>query len=356
MKPSFNRDIVYIFNLSSDLNSPVLAASLEWVKAFARQAKFVNVFSTHLGEVPTIPNVKFKEIGGGTLLLRVTGVFRLIKVLFYIVRNSKKALVFHHMSPRTAVLLGPFLRLFKIPQGLWYSHSVASFELQVARHFVNNLFTSSESAIPIKSRKTKYIGHGISTELFKNTNQSNRNRMSITSVGRITSIKNLEIIVNEISNLESDIQKAINVEFVGGIQDINYKNTLEQTAKSSDVKLRFCDSIPYNKLSEYYNCKSIYFTGTPKSIDKATLEAAFCGCFIVSNNPDALRLTGMQNLYGDIGENEMPSIKDQLRQIANLDFEAESKIRKLISESAILQNDVNRTVKQILMQMKNNNE
>ena len=130
---------------------------------------------------------------------------------------------------------------------------------------------------------------------------------------------------------------------------------LEQIAKGLNVKLTFCDSIPYDKLSEYYNCKSIYFTGTPKSIDKATLEAAFCGCFIVSNNPDALRLTGMQNLYGDIGENKMPSIKDQLRQIANLDLEAERKIRKLISESAILQNDVNTTVKQILMQMKNDN-
>jgi glycosyltransferase involved in cell wall biosynthesis len=355
MKPRLNRDTVYVFNLSSDLNSPVLAASLEWVKAFARQAKLVHVFSTHLGEVPTIPNVKFIEIGGGTFPRRVTAIFRLMAVLFYIVRNSKKAIVFHHMSPRTAVLLGPFLRLFKVPQGLWYSHSVASFELQVARHFVNVLFTSSESAIPIRSQKTKYTGHGISTELFKNTNQSNRDRLSITSVGRITRIKNLEIILNEISGLENDIQKAVNVEFVGGIQDANYKNMLEQIAKGLNVKLRFCDPIPYDKLSEYYNCKSIYFTGTPKSIDKATLEAAFCGCFIVSKNPDALRLTGMQNLYGDIGENKVPSIEDQLRQIMNLDFEAERKIRKLISESAILQNDVNTTVKQILMQMKNDN-
>jgi glycosyltransferase involved in cell wall biosynthesis len=356
MKPRVNRDLVYIFNLSSDLNSPVLAASLEWVKAFARQAKFVNVYSTHLGEVPTIDNVKFNEIGGGTLLRRVIGILRLITALLSIVRNSKKAIIFHHMSPRTGVLLGPFLRLMKIPQGLWYSHSVASFELQIARHFVNSLFTSSESAIPIKSQKTKYVGHGISTELFQNTNQPDRNKMSITSVGRITSIKNLKLILDELSGLENHIQKQINVEFVGGVQDIEYKKMLEQIAKGYNLKLQFCDFILYSNLSNYYNHKSIYFTGTPKSIDKATLEAAFCGCFIVSENPDALRLTGMENLYGDIEGNRIPSIKDQIRQINKLDFATEGRMRKLISESAILQNDVNTTVKRILQHMENNHE
>ncbi len=352
MSTKANRDCVYVFNLSSDVNSPVLAANLEWVKAFARISKSVNVFSTHLGEIPEIENVKFFEIGGGAWSRRVIGILRLANALTSIIRNSRSAVVFHHMSPRTAVLLGPFLRFMRVPQGLWYSHSVASIELKVARHFVNYIFTSSKSAIPIVSKKLVLVGHGISTKLFKFDPDSQRKKMSISSVGRISKIKNLNSILLEISRLRSETKQNISLEFVGSVQDPNYKKELELMGSSLNLNIRFCPPLQYDALSKYYNSQSIYFTGTPKSTDKATLEAAFCGCFVVSDNADALKLTGMQLLYGSIEENELPSIPEQLERIFGLDAKSENTLRQLISDEAIRQNDVNKTVAQILNYLK----
>ena len=125
---------------------------------------------------------------------------------------------------------------------------------------------------------------------------------------------------------------------------------------SLNLNIRFCPPLQYDALSKYYNSQSIYFTGTPKSTDKATLEAAFCGCFVVSNNADALKLTGMQFLYGNIEENELPSIPDQLERIFGLDAKSENTLRQLISDEAIRQNDVNKTVAQILNYLKGKNE
>jgi glycosyltransferase involved in cell wall biosynthesis len=176
--------------------------------------------------------------------------------------------------------------------------------------------------------------------------------MSITSVGRITKIKNLDSILLEISRLRSATKQNISLEFVGNVQDPTYKKELELMASSLNLNLRFHPPLQYDTLSKYYNSQSIYFTGTPKSTDKATLEAAFCGCFVFSNNADALKLTGMQFLYGNIEENELPSIPDQLERIFGLDAKSETTLRQLISDEAIRQNDVNKTVAQILNYLK----
>lgn len=356
MPTKANRDYVFVFNLSSDTNSTVLASNLEWVKSFAHNSKEVNVFSTHLGEVPVIENVKFFEIGGGTWTRRIVGMFRLLKALTSIIRNSRSSVVFHHMSPRTAVLLGPPLRIMRVPQGLWYSHSVASIELKVAKYFVNYIFTSSKSAIPIVSKKLVFVGHGISTELFRLDPNSRRKNMSITSVGRITEIKNLDVILFEISHLRKAIKQEVTLEFLGSVQDTDYKKKLELIASSLNIKIIFRSPLQYHALSKYYNSQAIYFTGTPKSIDKATLEAAFCGCFVVSDNADALKLTGMQLLYGNVEEDGLPSIPEQLERIFGLDAKSETILRQLISDEAIRQNDVTKTVIQILKYLKDKYE
>ena len=354
MTPKLERPCIYIFNLTSDLNSPVLAASIEWVKAFSRQSNCVQVFSTHLGEVPSLKNVKFYEIGGGSPLRRLLGLIRLIKIQKSIIQNRRNALVFHHMSPRTAVILGPMLRLAHVPQGLWYSHSVASPAIKIAKYFVDYLFTSSESSMPIKSGKIKYVGHGISTELFEMNRTTPINRMSICSVGRITPIKRLEKVIEAASSLEDSIKEEIDIDFVGIAQNEFYKTTLENLAMECKLQISFLPAIEYEKLSGYYNSQSIYFSGTPMSVDKATLEAAFCGCFIVSENIDALKLTGMDLLYGDKSKTRIPSIADQLRVIYSLEGKAINDARNLISHSAKSMNDVDKTVSKILQSLRSN--
>jgi hypothetical protein len=60
----------------------------------------------------------------------------------------------------------------------------------------------------------------------------------------------------------------------------------------------------------------------------------------------------MQLLYGSIEENELPSIPEQLERIFGLDAKSENTLRQLISDEAIRQNDVNKTVAQILNYLK----
>ena len=68
-----------IYNLETDLDSQVLAAAHDWVEAFAAQVDKVFVYSTHVGQTNLPANVVVKELGGGSFLKRLVGLFRLYK-------------------------------------------------------------------------------------------------------------------------------------------------------------------------------------------------------------------------------------------------------------------------------------
>ena len=112
-----------IYNLETDLDSQVLAAAHDWVEAFAAQVDKVFVYSTHVGRTNLPANVVVKELGGGSFLKRLVGLFRLYKSFAIALKHQSSVCMFHHMSPRTLLFVGPLYKIAGIKQGLWYSHS-----------------------------------------------------------------------------------------------------------------------------------------------------------------------------------------------------------------------------------------
>ena len=72
---------LYIFNLATDLDDPLLAFTHDWINASLSEAKNVQVVSTHVGRIDLPPEVHVREIGGGDLRKRVVGIIRLFRIL-----------------------------------------------------------------------------------------------------------------------------------------------------------------------------------------------------------------------------------------------------------------------------------
>jgi glycosyltransferase involved in cell wall biosynthesis len=334
---------VVIYNLETDKNSLVLGSGIFWLQAFSEEFEDVQVYSIHVGEYDLPRNVSVIEIGGGSLPKRILGFARLIVSVARTVPNRKSTVIFHHMSSRTAGSIGVFYHLLGIPQGLWYSHSHADFYLKISEKFINYFFTPTRDSFPLKSNRIVHTGHGIPTTRFKIN--SNLPRFGVVSIGRIARIKNIEAGIEAIS--ESNLEKKTLHLYGQGIPGDNYSEELINFATNKGVEIEFHGALSYHLVPRELQKYSVIFSGTPKSTDKALLEGAASGCFPLTTNQDADKLTGMLDVWKDLGVNPSENLGYKLSTLCDLPQNVESHLRMAISEATSFSCDVKITVKKI---------
>jgi glycosyltransferase involved in cell wall biosynthesis len=339
-----------IYNLETDLDSQVLAAAHDWVEAFAAQVDQVFVYSTHVGRNNLPANVVVKEIGGGSFLKRLVGLFRLYKSFAISLRHRRNVCVFHHMSPRTLLILGPLYKIVRIKQGLWYSHSKKSPSLKYSQGFANRIFTSTPSAIPIANGRVRYVGHGVkSKSLLGVLDSSKIKREGILALGRIVPIKDIELAISAISQSK---YRNMKLTCIGPHQkDSPYVESLRNHANANQVILSIEQAVPYSKVPQVLAGFEYIFTGTPRSVDKVVIEGAMSGCFVLSREKDILKMTGMLEVWRDLGYSDFPQLSEQLNILCSLDVAIDQTLRTKLSAEAVLLNEINSTIKKILSEI-----
>ena len=339
---------LYIFNLSTDDEDPLLAFNQEWVRSFHAFCDKVTVISTHVGIHSLPSDIEVVEIGGGSLSKRVRGFSRLFRVGWRIVGNRKNAIVFHHMSPRTALILGPFLKFSKVKQGLWYSHSNASIELQVASYFVNRLFSSSPHSLPIISEKARFVGHGINISRFSNIDVGSR-KEAVLSLGRVDRIKHNEALINAVA--KSNRKEKV-IDLVGPSKTSSaYLGELVALGDKNGVVVNYLGKVEHNLIPGLLNQYSICFTGNPNTIDKSVIEGALSGCFTIAEQEFVLDQTGMSEV---LRRCNLVFSSDLSQQIAQVDqLLKRDDLRELLARTCAQMNDVSETTLKILNELIN---
>lgn len=299
-----------IFNLEMNLDSTVMAAAHDWVESFAKKYDVVKVYSTHVGRVVLPANVTVTEIGGGTVWARILAFSRLMRVVTSNFGSRRELVVFHHMSTYTAVILGPVFRLLGVKQGLWYSHSVKSFSLSFAASLVDFVFSSSPEALPLESSKSIFIGHGISLTRFKSSELENNNRSGIVSLGRYAPIKRYESFL-ELAGYFSSIK----FEIYGPTGSTEYRKFLTDKFESKYPNVTIGNALDYSEIPNLLNRYEYFYSGTPKSVDKAAVEAALSGCFVLSTNSPTIEITGMSEVWNLLGISCPTEISKQIMEL-----------------------------------------
>ena len=335
---------IIIYNLITDEDDSITAFAVDWLKAFADISNELIVFSTHVGRYRLPSNVKVYELGGGSPKKRLVGLFRLLRSAFSVFNIKGKKIVFHHMSERTACVVGPIYRILGIKQGLWYSHNRKSRVLILATKFVNCVFTPTANSFPIKSPKTRAVGHGISMSKFQEHREPAQDRNGILSLGRISKVKRLEEIIDALSRVS---KPRPSLTFVGPVMEENdYVDALCARARASEVDLTIKGGMPYIEVPKIIGGFSMAFSGSPNTVDKSVLEAAATGCFVLSENKFVLELTGMKKVWDVIGVEVPLKIENQIELLKP--FESDSGLRKQIARACQENNDVNNVAMKIV--------
>lgn len=345
-KENFKRT-VFVFTPRIDADNPLFGHSIEWVKELGKQAKIVNVYAVHLGTLPPfeIQNIRFREIGGGNLKNRIKAIGNLVKTCIQIIlTEADNKLVMYHMIKEPAVILGPFFKIFGIRQILWYSHSKSTLPLRIALRWVNQVYSPTSVSFPFKSNKILVTGHGISPSKFLISDSAGQRVHSVLSVGRISRIKNFEKIIEAISGT------SLTLEIVGPIFDTTYRDELIERAQEEGVALQIRGEISYELMPSVFNKVEIYFMGSPMTLDKAAVQAAMCGCFVVSEEREALESVGMANFWRNLGFSEIPSLTEQIGEILKLSRKKLETYREDVSAYSKEHNSLDALIRLILDQ------
>ncbi len=339
-----------IYNLETNLDSNVLAAAHDWVESFAKNVDQVVVYSTHVGRIDLPPNVIVREIGGGSPARKVIAVLRLLKSVAIEFPNRNTLTVFHHMSTRSLLIVGLFYKLMGVRQGPWYSHSKKSFTLSASHILSDRIFTSTPSAIPIWNSRVKFVGHGLKSERFlRNDSGTFQKREGIVAIGRVVPVKRIELLVEAVSRSKL---ANLGITCIGPHEaDGNYPNKILELARTKGINVSLRNAIPYKEIPNTLRGFDLIFTGTPKSVDKAVIEGAMCGCFVISSEEQAIKLTGMDQVFKSLGFESMPTIENQLIAISGLPSEEKEYLRSILSSKAAELNNLDQTTQKILIEL-----
>lgn len=343
---------LFLFTISVGESIPALSHTEAWISEFSLHFSEVNVYATHVSiDISKLPkNVSIVKLGGGNLLYRLCAVTKLFRLLPRLIIERKKAVTFFHMSTNALVIVGPFLKIMNIPIALWYSHKVAPKSLKVALPLADIVFSPTSKTFPLTTQKIHPTGHGLALKtLTKPTSKTNhRRKNSIVVLGRVAAVKRIE---NIIYAIKMSREPNLEVECIGPTNDVDYLCFLQELSKELGIRLQIRGPMQRDKLLDLMWSRSMIYSGTEGSVDKAPLEAAASGCFVVTMNSDLEELSGMKNFWEKTFVNQVHNLS--LESKLNLIYNAQKNdnLRLDLIHDSRMRNDLGVLIDRISTQM-----
>lgn len=288
----------------------VLGFFHNWIAEFAERCQKVTVICLEEGNLSLPPNVTVLSLGKEAGKSKVKYLFNFFK---YIIKERKNYnSVFVHMNFEYVLLGAIFWKLFSKKIGLWYAHGKTSFGLWLAAVLSDVIFTSTKSGFRINNSKVRIVGQGIDTNKFvPDDKQKDPDKFRIISIGRISPIKNYEIIIKALSGL-GDIISDMEVTIIGGSEtkdQQDYLSRLLELVKDSKLEgvVRFAGPMPNDKIVGFLQKADLFTNGSyTGSLDKVMPEAMACGLPVLSCN-DSFKETvdNWEDFFFEFDDSEM---------------------------------------------------
>jgi glycosyltransferase involved in cell wall biosynthesis len=330
-----------------DINDDLLGFFHRWIEEFAKHFEKVVVVCLQKGEYNLPQNVKVLSLGKEQGRSRLKYLFNFYKYIFQERKNYD--LVFVHMNQEYVILGGLFWKILNKKIFMWRNHPRGNFLTNIAVFLSDRVFCTSKYSYTAKFKKTEIMPAGIDTETFKRYENIQRIPNSILYLGRISPIKNVDILIEAVKLLDKEgIDFVLNIVGEPGEKDKEYFEKIKNLSKDLEQKgkIKFLGRIPNYRAPEIYNQNEIFVNLTPSgSYDKTILEAMACGCIVLISN---------KSLFGQINENLFFPEKDakdlaiRLEEILSLDTLTKENIIKSLHNFVIEKHGLTSLIQKIL--------
>jgi len=278
-----------------DINDDNLGYFHSWLEKLAEKAD-IFVIGNYVGKYDLPENVKVFSLGKERRVGRLVKIFKYQWFLLKLLPRVDG--VFFHMCPE--YVLGAHLlpKIFRKKTLLWYTHKSFNWKLKLAEKLTDKIFTASKESFRLPSKKVEVTGHGIDLDKFKPAETKKYgSKFKIISVGRISPVKNYEIMINAAEILKNKgffaqggPASGWEIKIAGAPilkDDKTYFEKLKNLIKEKklDGVIEFVGPIPNKYIAEFYQSGDLFINlSDTGSLDKAVLEAMACGLKILTSN------------------------------------------------------------------------
>lgn len=272
-----------------DKDDENLGAFYHWFEEFAKRCDKVVIIADGVGSYSFPENVVVYSLGkdkGSGRLIRLWKFWELFSWHY-----ARTDAVFFHMAMEFVIAASPFMLSCRKLSAAWYAHKSITWRLKLAERLVYFVFTSSRLGFRIPSKKVIYTGQAINTQVFKPANRiSETSALRLVTIGRISPVKNQEIIIRACEILKNNFGHAFEFSIVGGPllpKDQEYLARLKLMVKEKGLEdcIHFEGSRPYSEIPDILRGYDLFVNmSSTGSLDKAVLEAMASGLSVITSN------------------------------------------------------------------------
>jgi glycosyltransferase involved in cell wall biosynthesis len=274
-----------------DKDDENLGAFYYWFEEFAKRCEKVVVIADAVGNCAFPKNLTVYSLGKEKNRARFFRLWKFWELFSW--HYARTDAVFFHMAPEFVIAASPFLISLKRISALWYAHKSVTLKLKLAERMVDFIFTSSGLGFRLPSKKVIYTGQAINTQRFAPNQElqiSTFKVLKMVTVGRISPIKNQEIIIRACEILKNSLNKQWEFSIVGGPllpKDEEYLLKLKKMVREKGLegRVRFEGPRPFSEIPQLLNEYDIFVNmSSTGSLDKAVLEAMSSGLSTITSN------------------------------------------------------------------------
>lgn len=284
---------VLLVNFTLDDDSAVLAHQAAFARKLAARVAAVHVVTELLGRFERCP----ENMTVTAIPRRPFGVPRRLGSLWLALPSVSRDIArfrpdacFVHMAHEWCYRLGPLLRRRSVPILLWYSHKQVSLRLRAAASFAERVVTATAEGFRLDGGRAEAIGHGIDVDRFALRDVA-RQSGEIISVGRVTPIKRLDLIVKALAIVHRlPGHDHVHLRLIGPAlteADRRYREQLIELARNLGIgeRVEFVGPLPQGDVAAAY-CRAVLHVNVTNTggLDKSVLEALACGCPVLTSN------------------------------------------------------------------------
>ena len=335
-----------------DREDSVLGFFHQWIEKLAEKFDVVNVVCLEKGQYSLPANVEVFSLGKENVskscerriltrknnLSRIRYLFRFFKYVWRL-RNDYDA-VFVHMNPIYIVLAGIFWKIRKKKVFLWYNHQFGTLITRIGIALADKVFYTSPFSFTSNFKKSKIMPAGIDTDMFspKLKSKSSKLKNSILYLGRISSIKNLDVLIKATRLLDNQGKDFV-LNIVGDAKDEDERYFQKIKKLSQELvaknKIKFWGNVPNYQTPEIYNQAGLFVNLTNSgSLDKTTLEAMACETLTLVSNKSFKEVLPDFLIFN---ERDVQDLKNKIINIFNMTQEEKEILAKKL-RSYVCQN------------------
>ncbi len=272
------RQRILIITQKIDKNDDVLGFFHRWVEVFDTVFELVTVICLFKGRNELPEDIHVHSLGKETGESRIKYIYRFYKYIIQERNNYDVVLV--HMNAEYVLLGGWFWWFMGKKVALWYNHTYGTWRAKLAFRIANIVFHTSAFAFSANTKKSVRMPAGIDTEIFKPIPEIPAVKNSLLYLGRISSVKNVDILVEAVQKItKNNVSTHLDIYGSPDKKDEGYITKLKEMASSELGKhiVEFKGSVPNYQIAPIYNAHEIFINLTPRgNYDKTILEAMAC--------------------------------------------------------------------------------